>query len=114
MALRSYGRCMGRSRLQGERGATVSCGDGSNFLFADHHDAGRLNRPIAGMVSILLAEAVYPLPPGPSGSEVGGGSNPAMTCNIKQIYKVCTLFVRMSARAYIGLVEKRGGSAGWI
>jgi hypothetical protein len=39
MALLSYGRCMGSSRLQGGRGATVSCGDGSNFLFADQHDA---------------------------------------------------------------------------
>ena len=62
--LRSYGRCMGSSRLQGGRAATVRCGDGSNFLSADQHDAGRLNRPIAGMVSIPIGRSGLPPPTG--------------------------------------------------
>ena len=45
-------------------GRTVSCGDGSDFLFADHRDAGRLNRPIAGMVSIPIGQSGLPPPTG--------------------------------------------------
>jgi hypothetical protein len=104
---------MGSSRLQGGRAATVSCGDGSNFLSADQHDAGRLNRPIAGMVSIPIGQSVYPLPPGAIlGSEAGVVSNPAMTCNIQHISNVLLLFMSSLARMKSGC-EKRE-SAGLV
>jgi hypothetical protein len=76
---------------------------------------GRLNRPIAGMVSIPIDPKQFtPSHRGPSGSEVGGGSNPAMTWDIKHMNEVCTAFVQVPYLARIGQVRKTGSQRGWV
>jgi hypothetical protein len=46
-------------------GATDGCREGSNFLFADHHDAGEIESPDRGDgLNPYWPKAVYPLPPG--------------------------------------------------